>query len=200
MRCLKPLQISVMSTRQEAVCLVGFWGAALLPSLLRLTLQFTLTLPHYSFNPQTVRCVLGLSGAWQTYDFIAKSSAFSMIALCNLGLLGLSLNRADNKLLAGRMRKMKLQAFLITGGISAIFVLSWLPAVVESALRWMRVVVPVWLQYATHLYIVNTFSNPILYITVHRGFSKFLHLKLLLAKQWVRRLLLVLLKSVKRDS
>ena len=177
LRCMKPLQISVMTSRQEAWCLAGFWAVALAPSLAKICLQAATVLPVYHFESQTARCEFSLTGSWETYNLISICTAFSLITLCNLGLLILSLNR-QSRLLTKRMRRMKLQAFLITGGISCIFIMSWLPAVASSLLSWLQLPTPMELKYATHLYIINTFSNPILYAFVNTGYFKFLQFKI----------------------
>lgn len=196
LRCLKPLQISVMTSRQEAWCLAGFWGVALAPSLVKIGLQAFSVLPVYQFQSVTARCEFTLRGSWETYNLTSMWTAFSLIALCNLGLLILTLNR-QSRLLTKRLRRMKLQAFLITGGISCIFIASWLPAVVESLLSWLRIPAPMKLRYATHLYIINTFSNPILYAFVNTGYFKFLQFKVKFIKLKLQTRLIGLMLQLK---
>ena len=196
LRCMKPLQISVMSSRQEAWCLVGFWGMALAPSITKICLQSASILPAYRFESEIAKCQFSLTGTWETYNLVSVCTAFSLITLCNLGLLILSLNR-ESRLLTKRMRRMKLQAFLITGGISCIFIVSWLPAVVVSVLSWLQITPPMPLKYATHLYIVNTFSNPILYAFVNTGYFKFLQFKVKFMKLKIHTKLIGLMLQLK---
>ena len=196
LRCMKPLQISVMTPRQEAWCLVGFWGVALAPSLAKICLQSVAVLPVYQFESHTGRCEFRLTGSWETYNLVSMCTAFSLITLCNLGLLLLTLNR-ESRLLTKRMRRVKLQAFLITGGISCIFIASWLPAVAASLLLWLQIEPPMPLKYATHLYIINTFSNPILYAFVNTGYFKFLQFKVKFMKLKLQTKLIGLMLQIK---
>ena len=198
LRCLKPLQISTMTAKQEVMCVGCFWSAALAPSFIKIVLQLLGIIPNYELQVRTGKCVLILAGSWQTLNLVLICTAFVFICLSNLGLLILSLSR-HSRLLSKRMRSVRLQAFLITGGISCIFVISWLPAVVEALLSWLQFQVPQALSYATHLYIFNTFLNPIFYAFANTGYLNFLQFKVKFLQLRIRTSILTLrlwLKSV----
>ena len=180
-RCLRPMQMSVMTKNQTCLCLVLFWGVALSPSIIKLVFQSMGILPLYRWDSKIVKCVLDLASGWKEYNLAVILASFSLITLTNFGLFFISMDR-NHQLLTKKMKRIKLQSFLITGGISSIFLISWLPSVIRTTLQHRGGQIPVWLEYLTHLYILNTFSNPIFYLFVNAGYCNFVHFKIKILK------------------